>query len=109
VVSTRDAATNSFAGVTTDARAKLTANQAAMKASGQILGMGENQGTQADVDAAFAGLDRRSLFAIASNSEGLFSDVEQKFAQSAMSQQQAAAIEFDEAVDADPAPTDSIS
>jgi hypothetical protein len=70
----------------------LTANQAAMKASGHILGMGENQGTQADVDAAFAGLDRRSLFAIASNSEGLFSDVEQKFAQSAMSQQQAAAM-----------------
>jgi hypothetical protein len=91
-VSSGNAATKSFAAVTADARTMLTANQAAMKASGHVLGMGENQGTQADVDAAFAGLDRRSLFAIASNSEGLFTDVEQKFAQSAMSQQQAGAM-----------------
>jgi hypothetical protein len=91
-VSSGNAATKSFAAVTADARTMLTANQAAMKASGHVLGMGENQGTQADIDAAFAGLDRRSLFAIASNSEGLFTDVEQKFAQSAMSQQQAGAM-----------------
>jgi hypothetical protein len=87
VVSAGNAAIKSFADVTTDARATLTANQAKMAASGHILGMGENQGTQADVNSAFAGLDRRSLYAIASNSDGQFSQDEQTFAQVAMGQQ----------------------
>lgn len=82
----------SFADVTTDARSALDANLARMKESGRTLGMGENQGTQADIDAAFQGLDRRSLHAIASNSGGLFSKDEQAFAQTVMSQQQAAAM-----------------
>lgn len=82
----------SFAEVTTDSRSALDANLARMKEAGHTLGMGENQGTQADIDAAFQGLDRRSLHAIASNSGGLFSDDEQAFAQTVMSQQQASAM-----------------
>lgn len=89
------ATTKSFADVTVDARAALSANEAKMKESGHVLGMGENQGTQADVDSAFAGLDRRSLYAIASNSGGKFSQDEQTFAQVAMGQQQTTAMGLD--------------
>jgi hypothetical protein len=85
-------AAKGFAEVTTEARASLDANLNKLKASGHALGFGENQGTQSDIDTAFSGLDRRSLYAIASNSGGLFSKDEQAFAQSVMSQQQAHAM-----------------
>jgi len=89
-------AAKSFAEVTTDARAALDANLARMKESGRTLGMGANQGSQADIDAAFQGMDRRSLHAIASNSGGLFSKDEQAFAQTVMSQQLVEATGMDD-------------
>jgi hypothetical protein len=57
-------ATKSFSEVTTDARATLNANYASMKAAGTPINY--DTATQKDLDSAFKGLDRRSLFAIAS-------------------------------------------
>jgi len=88
----------SFTEVTTDARAVLDANLAKMKGTGLKLGMGRNEGSQAAIDAAFQGLDRRSLYAIASNSGGLFSKDEQSYAQTVMGQQQVAAMGLKEGV-----------
>lgn len=89
-------AMKSLVDVTADARAALDANLARMKESGRTLGMGANQGSQADIDAAFQGMDRRSLHAIASNSGGMFSKDEQAFAQTVMSQQLVEAMGMDD-------------
>jgi hypothetical protein len=82
-----------FAQVTSDARSTLDANLSKMKAAGHAFDF--NTATQADWNSAFSGLDRRSLYAIASNSGGAFSGDEQKVAQTLMSQQQASAMGLD--------------
>jgi hypothetical protein len=77
-----------------------------MASNGQVLGFGANQGTVAIVNAAFSGLDRTSLFSIASNSGGQFTQVEQEVAQSQMSTQQGHAMglyDVGHALTADPA------
>jgi hypothetical protein len=73
-----------------DARATLNANYASMKAAGTPINY--DTATQKDLDSAFKGLDRRSLFAIASNSQNLFSSQEQNWAQTVMSNQEASAM-----------------
>jgi hypothetical protein len=83
-------ATKSFSEVTTDARATLNANYASLKAAGTPINY--DTITQKELDTAFKGLDRRSLFAIASNSQNLFTSQEQTWAQGAMSAQQASAM-----------------
>src|ERR1019366_8135541 len=81
-----------FAQVTADARSTLDANLSKMKTAGHAFDF--NTATQADWNSAVSGLDRRSLYAIASNSGGAFSEDEQKVAQNVMGQQQVAASGF---------------
>jgi hypothetical protein len=90
---TSAAPAKSFAQVATDVRSTLDANLSKMKAAGHAFEF--NTATQADWNSAFGGLDRRSLYAIASNSGGAFSGDEQNVAQSLMSQQQASAMGLD--------------
>lgn len=86
--------------VTKDARASLDAGYLALSSKGKaadVAGGGDDV-----VNTLFAGLDRRSLFAVASNSGGLFSDTEQKSAQNIMARQQTEAMKK-----ADPTGTDA--
>ncbi len=76
--------------VTKDARAALDAGYLALSSQGKTLGSDDSN--DSTVSTLFAGLDRRSLFAVASNSGGLFSDTEQKHAQNIMAQQQTEAM-----------------
>lgn len=72
--------------VTKDARAALDAGYLALSSDGKAADV--SGGGDEVVTTLFAGLDRRSLFAVASNSGGLFSDTEQKSAQNLMARQQ---------------------
>ncbi len=74
-----------FQQVTGDARAHLDGVYADKPVDLHTAG-------QEEMDRLMGGLDRRSLFAISSNSGGLFSADEQEMAKSIMSDQQAAAM-----------------
>ena len=76
--------------VTGDARAHLDGVYAGLAAKGQSFDFVHAR--KEDFDGLYGGLDRRSLFAIASNSGGLFSADEQTWAQSIMGDQQAEAM-----------------
>jgi hypothetical protein len=89
----------SFAQVATDARATINANYAALKSEGRPFDY--RTSSAQDWDKVFGSLDRRSLYAVASNSGGAFSEDEQKVAQSYMSRQQGEAM-----MAADPLGTD---
>lgn len=67
------AALKPFSEVTGDARAALDAQYATSKANGRVLGGDTSKGDVFDLSK----LDRRTVFAIASNSEGKFSKDEQ--------------------------------
>lgn len=79
-----------FATTTRDTRAAIDAKYAEMAAQGTP--MDYMHATQDSWDTVYGGLDRRSPFAIASNSSGSFSKDEQDTAQSIMSQQQGEAM-----------------
>ncbi|WP_454019109.1 hypothetical protein [Azospirillum sp. Marseille-Q6669] len=79
-----------FATVAKEARAAIDAKYAELAANGKP--MDYMHATQESWDTVYGGLDRRSLFAIASNSDGSFSKDEQDTAQSIMSQQQGQAM-----------------
>ncbi|MBP2295435.1 hypothetical protein [Azospirillum rugosum] len=89
----------SFTAVTAEARSVLDAGYAAMAKAGK----GVNLNNEADVNALFGGFDRRSLFAIASNSGGGFSKNEQAAAQSVMARQQKEAMTAADPTGTDPA------
>jgi hypothetical protein len=79
-----------FTAVTSEARAALDAAETSMGAAGtpfDLMHMSADQAT-----AMTSGLDRRSLYAVASNSGGLFSKDEQDLAQIMMRQQQQQAM-----------------
>ncbi|MGV8921182.1 MAG: hypothetical protein ACOH2R_25975 [Pseudomonas sp.] len=80
----------SFADVASDARKSLDANYALMKASGTPYDSSSFQ----DNNSLFGNLDRRSLYAIASNQGGLFTKQEQASATYLMNQQQSLATGF---------------
>jgi len=78
-----------FSEVASDARATLDAGY-------QTLGRSSDEvyvhGTNADWTTAFGGMDRRSLYAVASNQGGSFTAREQDMAKSLMSKQQGDAM-----------------
>jgi hypothetical protein len=76
-----------FSAVTRDARAQLDANYAELGSKGKPFDYKTDR-----YDLPFEGLDRRSLYAVAS-SGGLFSEDEQLYAQGVMIRQQGAAID----------------
>lgn len=80
----------SFADVTDAARAALNQTYADMKAEGSPFD--PVHATQAEWDRAFGQLDRRSLYAVASNSGGKFTRDEQDIARSMMARQQGQAM-----------------
>lgn len=82
--------TKSFADVTSDARASLNKTYSDMKAEGRPFD--PIHATQDDWDRAFGQLDRRSLYAVASNSGGEFTSEEQDIARSMMARQQGQAM-----------------
>ena len=88
-----------FAKVVAEARASLDATYTAMAKEGK--GVNYSDPTGKDVDRLFGGFDRRSLYAIARNSDGNFSKNEQQAAQSIMARQQKEAMDA-----ADPTGTD---
>jgi hypothetical protein len=90
LLASQTAATKSFTQVTADARTTIDTGYAQMKAAGRPFDFAH--ATDADWDRVFGSLDRRSLYAVASNSEGKFSENEQKVAQSIMSEQQGKAM-----------------
>jgi hypothetical protein len=90
VLSGQTTATESFADVTANARAVINAGYATLKAAGTPFDY--NTATQTDWKTVFGSLDRRSLFAVASNSEGQFTSQEQDIAQSIMSEQEGTAM-----------------
>jgi hypothetical protein len=71
-----------FSEVTADARTALDAQYATSKANGRVLGGDTSKGDVFDLSK----LDRRTVFAIASNSEGKFSKDEQLSAGGELSQ-----------------------
>ncbi|PWC48349.1 hypothetical protein [Azospirillum sp. TSA6c] len=79
-----------FVTVAKDARTTIDAKYAELAAKDKP--MDYMHATQESWDTVFGGLDRRSLYAIASNSDGSFSKDEQDTAQSIMSQQQGQAM-----------------
>lgn len=79
-----------FQQVTDDARASLDRVYGELEASGKPFDY--THARQEDVEGLMGGLDRRSLFAIASNSGGQFSDDEQTMAQGLMARQQSGAM-----------------
>ncbi|TWA67171.1 hypothetical protein FBZ82_107144 [Azospirillum brasilense] len=87
---TQTAGKKDFATVAKDARAAIDAKYAELAANGKP--MDYMHATQESWDTVYGGLDRRALFAIASNSDGSFSKDEQDTAQSIMSQQQGQAM-----------------
>ena len=80
----------SFQEVATDARTRLDSNYARMKETGFPFDANSFEGR--DGNALMGELDRRSLFAVASNQGGQFTEAEQSVAQSLMIQQQGLAI-----------------
>ncbi|AWJ83720.1 hypothetical protein TSH58p_09400 [Azospirillum sp. TSH58] len=89
-LATQTAGKKDFATVAKDARAAIDAKYAELAANGKP--MDYMHATQESWDTVYGGLDRRALFAIASNSDGSFSKDEQNTAQSIMSQQQGQAM-----------------
>lgn len=87
-----------FASVAKEARATLDAGYRNLKTDAESLYM---RGTQADWNTAFGGMDRRSLYAVASNKDGQFTDHEQELARSLMSKQQGDAMGLGGPVGAD--------
>lgn len=79
-----------FNEVALDARARMDANYAAMSASGKPYDSNSWEGV--DSAALMGELDRRSLYAVSSNTGGLFTQDEQSTAQSYMNQQQGMAM-----------------
>lgn len=75
----------SFTQVATDARARLDAKYAQMQASGTPYNSSSYQGR--DTHSLLGDLDRRSLYAVSSNKDGLFSKAEQSAASDAMNRQ----------------------
>ena len=73
----------SFADVASDARKRLDANYALMKNAGSPY-----DGSDTDRNALMGGLDRRSLYAVATNEGGGFSTDEQTAAKALMHQQE---------------------
>jgi hypothetical protein len=73
-----------------DARARMDAQYAAMDASGEPFNANSYEGR--DWHTVMGDLDRRSLYAISSNTEGLFSEEEQTTARDMMIQQQGLAM-----------------
>ncbi|WP_376981413.1 hypothetical protein [Azospirillum picis] len=73
-----------------DARSRMDTVYAAMAASGQPFDFNSFEGR--DWYSLMGSLDRRSLYAVSSNTGGLFSKQEQDIAQSIMSQQQGLAM-----------------
>ena len=73
-----------------DARARMDAQYEAMDASGKPFDPNAFEGR--DWNTVMGDLDRRSLYAISSNSGGLFSEEEQETARSMMIQQQGLAM-----------------
>ena len=90
----------SFAEVAQLARQSIDTRYEAMRDSGQPFrwnaAEGAPKGTYGglDINAAFGELDRRALYAVASNEEGLFSTREQQAASGIMRQQQGNAMGF---------------
>jgi hypothetical protein len=80
----------SFAEVAESARTSLNAKYQLMNESGQPYETNSYEGI--DSSSAFAELDRRALYAVASNEGGLFSEREQRIATSLMSRQQGLAM-----------------
>ena len=76
----------SFAEVAESARASLNEKYQLMNESGQPYETNSYEGI--DSSSAFSELDRRALYAVASNEGGLFSEREQRIATSLMSRQQ---------------------
>jgi hypothetical protein len=87
---TGSSAGKSFAAVAADARARMDAKYAAMTAAGQPYDPDSAEGR--DGYALMGDLDRRSLYAVSSNADGLFSPQEQNTAKSIMSQQMGLAM-----------------
>lgn len=79
-----------FNEVALDARASMDAKYAAMSASGKPYDLNSREG--ADSAALMGELDRRSLYAVSSNTGGFFTQDEQSTAQSYMNQQQGLAM-----------------
>lgn len=80
----------SFSAVAADARARMDAEYAAMKDGGQPFDMNSYEGK--DWYSLMGDLDRRSLYAVSSNTGGQFTQQEQDMASSIMSQQQGLAM-----------------
>jgi len=80
----------SFDQVAKDARARMDAVYAAMEKGGKPFDYNSHEGK--DWYSLMGDLDRRSLYAVSSNAEGLFTKQEQDMAQSIMSQQQGLAM-----------------
>ncbi|WP_287030082.1 hypothetical protein [Pseudomonas sp. UBA6310] len=74
-----------LADVATDARSRMDANYATMKASGTPYDA--NSPGNVDTISLMGNLDRRSLYSVSENVGGLFSEQEQKAASSLMKQQ----------------------
>ncbi len=74
-----------FNEVALNARARMDAQYAAMSASGKPYDLNSREGV--DSAALMGELDRRSLFAVSSNTGGLFTQDEQSSAHSLMNQQ----------------------
>lgn len=94
----------SFAEVASDARARMDDKYAQMQASGTPYNANSNQGR--DTYSLLGDLDRRSLYAVSSNKDGLFSEAEQMAATAAMARQHGIAMGLYEggaAFTADPA------
>ncbi|MEO9902715.1 hypothetical protein [Nisaea sp.] len=79
-----------FEEVATAARENLDAKYAAMKESGEPYNRNGNEGT--DNHSLFGDLDRRALFAVASNDGGQFTEDEQSTARDIMRGQQGMAM-----------------
>jgi hypothetical protein len=84
-----DGARKDFAAVAKDARATVDAGYRKLGKTGDIYT------TAQEWKAAFGGMDRRSLYAVASNQGGRFSKEEQGAAKYVMAQQQGAAMGLD--------------
>ncbi|SMH59122.1 hypothetical protein [Azospirillum agricola] len=80
----------SMGQVSREARDSLDAGYRTLSEKGKANGVAK--GDEESIRTVFAGLDRRSLFAVASNSGRLFSKAEQEAAQNLMAEQQAEAM-----------------
>jgi hypothetical protein len=90
----------SFADVTANARAVIDAGYAKLKAAGTSFSYDTASTDQ--INTIYGSLDRRSLYAIASNSGGQFTDQEQTFANDCMTYQLETALGERTGADASP-------